>query len=177
MQISFGRALPVHSDTNSKSFISHKPDPTTEAFINTIRNRKVSYLDKETSGMIGEFLKAQIKDYSPRTGIYTRRIDGNIYLFTGKEATKAKYANRGAFEEILELEEYYTKKQINPLEDEGYKRQRAIIERNRDNYMLSMVENGEDGKPNSYIEFKKNGIGQIDTINYSEDGFVESLNF
>lgn len=178
MEVSFQRAIKVESTANEKyNFRDHKVDSATMAVIDTIRSSKSSVYDKETSQKIGSFLRAQIGDYNRYTGIYTRKIRGNIYIYTGKEAERAREINAQAKKEAEELEKrhYCGSDNSKPLKgpsdvsnEKLYKILRQGIFIKRDENLLKMVEDG-DGltKPDAELFFNINGNGKLTGINYS----------
>lgn len=184
MEISFQRAIKINSDTNSiTAYKDHWVDPATMDIIETMKGKKAYSYDKETSRKIGAFLRAQIGDYNRKTGIYTRRINGEPYIFTGEEAIKAREINAQARDEVIALEERY-EKGANPsmplseqveLESENLHRiYRQNIHIRCDRKMLDMVEDGEtDQKPYTELNFKTNYEGKINRIEYFSSGLKD----
>lgn len=107
MEISFQRAINVYSTTNSAP-IKEKTDGATLAVLNTMKGGNSSVYDKETSRKIGSFLRAQIGDYNNKTGMYIRRVNGQVCLYTGEEAKKARQIVEDAKREAKELDERYS---------------------------------------------------------------------
>lgn len=142
MEITFGRAIKIESDTNFYDKKGFNVDPASQSVIDTIEGKNFSTYNKETSAKIREFLKAQIGDYSKKTGVYARRINGEIYLFTGKEAKEARNINRQA---RIDFE--------NAAASSGAERRCRKILEQRDKEMLGLVEDGKFGKPDTKIIF------------------------
>lgn len=175
MQISFQRALPIYSDTDNKKLNLRDLDPATESIINTIEKPKDSYLNKETSLKVGKFLKAQLGDYNKKSGIYTTRIDGIMYLYSGDDALKAKKANFDTFTKINNLEKKYYEYGENVVIDDNYHKLREQYINERDEYLTSLVEKKDDGSPNAYLELNKNLLGEINRICYHQNSKYEEM--
>ncbi len=161
MKISFGRAIRVESDTNFYDKTGTNIDPATKNVINTIDNKSFTTFDKENAGKIRDFLRAQIGDYTRKTGMITKRINGEIYVFTGKEAKKADELNKKARLEIEAMEEGF--KDRLSYDDISQRKKIAVYTRmkhcrenilaERDRQMLEMAEDGRQGKPDTKIIF------------------------
>ncbi len=98
--ISFQRAIKVYSQSN-RIDDGKRVNGSTRAVFYTLYDKSdipstlktESIYDSETSRKIREFLLAQIKDYSPQTGFLLRKINGEIYLFTGKDVKEVQIAD------------------------------------------------------------------------------------
>lgn len=175
MQISFQRALPIYSDTDNKKLNLRDLDPATESIINTIEKPKDSYLDKETSLKVGKFLKAQLGDYNKKSGIYTTRIDGIMYLYSGEDALKAKKADYDTFKKIDNLENEYFARGESAAGDDNYYKQRDSFINERDEYLTSLIERKKDGTPKAYLELNKDHLGQINRVCCHQNGTYEEV--
>lgn len=163
MQISFGRAIKIESDTNrcDKKAKSFDIDHATANVLHTVDGRQYTTCNKETAEKIREFLKAQIGDYNRKTGLFAKRLNGDIYIFTGKEAKKAKELNKQARLEIEAMEQGFNDNRLS--KDMPERKRRAIQHRKeeyrenilaeRDRQMLEMAEDGRQGKPDTKIIF------------------------
>lgn len=176
MEISFKRAIKIDSETNPFwNFKDTKFDSASMAVIDTIKGNVNSIYDRETSRKAGDFLRAQLGDYDKKTGVYTRRIEGNLYLFTGPDVKKAKDIEAHARKERAILEKRYEKgpdssmsasEQVELSSQTLYKINKQNIYIRRDKALVSMTENGENGKPHSYLRFLKGPNGKINKIEY-----------
>lgn len=180
MEISFGRAIKIESDTNPMwNYKDHKLDPATMAVVETMKGKSSVY-DKETSRKIGSFLKAQIGDYNRKTGVYARRINGTPYIFTGEDAEKAREINKKALKEMLELEARYEKgpdENSTPSEivelgsEKLYKIYRQNVHIRRDKRLVELAEDGNrTDKPYTVFHFKTDNTGKINKIEYYSSG-------
>lgn len=164
MKVSFGRAVRVDSDTNNPAYWNDaRVDDSSFETFNTMRSFSSSIYDKETSKRIGAFLRSVTSDYSPKTGFVLKKIEGDLYLFTGKEAVKARKINYDSKKEAEALDKRYEEgpnENSSPnerveLESKNLQKilkQNISIRRNKE--LLKMVENGENNKPMSKIDLK-----------------------
>lgn len=150
MEISFQRAIIVYSNTNSAP-IKEKTDGATLAVLNTMKGENSSVYDKETSRKIGSFLRAQIGDYNNKTGMYIRRVNGRVCLFTGEEVKKARQIVEDAKKEAKELDERYSagadssmplSEQVALQSEKLHKILRQNVFLERDRKLLAMTEHG-----------------------------------
>ena len=177
MEISFKRAIKINSDTNPMgNFKDSKFDPSSAEIINATRGKRSSIYDKDTSRKIGSFMRAQLGYYNNNEDIYTKRIQGDLYLFTGPEAIKARQIEDEARKERTALEEEYEKgadssmpmsEQVELSSRALYKINRQNIYIRRDKKLLDLTENGEKGRPLSSFNFESDKSGRINKIQYN----------
>lgn len=87
---SFGKVIRVNTESAPYSKDGFEMDLQTKSIINAIEGKKTSAIDKKALNIIGKFLRAKIGDYTPKTGIVTENVDGDTYIFTGKDAIVAE---------------------------------------------------------------------------------------
>ncbi len=136
--LSFKRAIKVNSASNRINEHTRVNNSTRAVFYTLYGNSSSMYNEKEFK-QISKFLYDAIGDFK-KDGLYLRKIDGEIYLFTGKEAKAVSKADR-----ILE-------KNINQIKKkEDSKELCKQCHKMRDKKLLAMVEDGTNGKPYSEI--------------------------
>lgn len=143
----------------------NKPMPKVQAVIDAITGKPNSIYDKETSTKIGQFLRAQIEDYSPKTGLFSARIEGATYIYTGEDAKKARNIQNTMKNELKAFEN-------DPEEFSGskYETLQKIEKQNiylrRDKALVEMVENGAHGKRDTSLVLDSKDGKKVNQIKY-----------
>lgn len=182
----FTRAIKVISDTNDSisNYKNHRVDSATADVLNTIKGEIPDRYTKEEAEKIGNFLREQIGDYSERTGLYMTRLDCEVYIFTGKEAVKARKINKRAAEErethknnmlFESTEDMDTDDRITYSSEKLMKIKSQNIELKRIRTLKKMIEDGGYCKKDTVIRLYAGDGKNIDSIKYSEvPGYGES---
>lgn len=188
--LNFTRAIEIRSNTNPGGLGGRIDNPTMNV-INVLQN-KPSIYDKETSRKINTFLRAQIGDIS-KNRVYTARIVGRVYIFTGEEAKLAREYTVEAKRKREALERKFAQGVTQDMdtverlriEDPGLRKiDMQNISLERDRKLLKLVENGDASgkgyaKPTSRIDLEMDKRGRLKEAKYhyfeSKDGKSKSI--
>lgn len=178
--INFGRAIKVQ--TNLDNTKDKNPDYALENVIASLYSTlsKGSIYDGETSKEIGAFLRAQIGDFNSngRT-VYLRKLGNDRYLFTGNEAVKVRTLD-GMY--LYKMSEFKAKEKevlsdSSSVEDiADYKKRcneyREEMDKEKEEKLLEMVEDGTDGKDRSEIILNFDDENKLTEVSYKSSSSI-----
>ncbi len=172
--INFGRAIKIQ--TNLDNIKGKNPDYALENVIASLYGTlsESSIYDSETSKEIGTFLRAQIGDFnSNERTLYLRKLGNDRYLFTGNEAVKVRKLDSMYLYQMSE----YKAKEKEALSDSSsmqeiadYKERcneyKEEIDREKEEKLLEMVEDGTYGKDKSEIVLNFDDENKLTEMQY-----------
>ncbi len=167
---SFTSVIKVTSDTNTNG---KKVDKRTREIFSTLDGDKGSVYDKDTSDKIRKFFYSNISDLTPRTKTCLKKINGDIYLFTGADEQRAQKANKVFSKKVNKLtKEFKTIIKSDAHCDfyglkDDYDKLIKNLHNERDQRLLNMVEDGKNGKPKTEINIAADQNGEPLFIEYS----------
>ncbi|MBQ3641979.1 hypothetical protein II906_08670 [bacterium] len=93
-QVNFGQVTKVKSITNATRPIERKEiDKHTQAVIDVLNNKEQDIYSAKEAGKIRKFFKKNIPDYTGKNMVEMKRLNGDLYLFTGSSAVFASNAD------------------------------------------------------------------------------------
>ena len=102
MKVSFGRIIPITSDTTQKKNPKRRVDNSTYEIAKILNSEKSTIYSRNESANIRSFFRNILGDYNGQNGILMKKSSaGDTFLISGKDAEKLK--------ETTEIDEYIEK--------------------------------------------------------------------
>lgn len=87
---SFGKVIKVNTEPELSNKDEFEMNLQAKSIVDAIEGKKTPAINEKALNIIGKFLRAKIGDYNSKTGLVAENIDGDTYIFTGKDALAAK---------------------------------------------------------------------------------------
>lgn len=91
MKVSFGRILPITSDTIQNANSKRRVDNSTYEIAKVLNSEKSTVYSRKESQNIRDFFKEVLGDYDGQNGILMKKSQtGDVFLISGKDAEKLR---------------------------------------------------------------------------------------